>query len=130
MERKIELLMNPENLPYAVNGNVMVEWENLDEGICGDYDPDDPNDVNLLRFSVYFGNGSCWEPVDDASYCTEMPADTDIEILNKAVHFLAKEYGEVLNDDPLASVKKLGEALSWIAPDWFKNRNKGKGMAN
>lgn len=123
MERKIELLMNPENLPCAVNGNVMVEWENIGEGYRGDYNPDDPFDMNLLRFSVYLGENCCWEPVDDASYCTLMPATADIETLKRAARFLAKEYGEALNDDPFTSVKKMGETLSWIAPDWFEEES-------
>ena len=31
-------------------GGVRVCWEDIGEGICGDYDPDDPDDIPLLRF--------------------------------------------------------------------------------
>jgi len=35
-----------------IRDNIMVEWVELGEGLCGDYNPDDPDDIELLRFDV------------------------------------------------------------------------------
>ena len=89
-------------------GPVRVGWCNLGEGYFGDYDEDDPEDVNLLRFDVDL-NG---EPVDDASYCTQVPADTPDLTLIKLLHIIMNEI-----HDPLMSgdgIKRLCESLSWI----------------
>lgn len=48
----------------AVNGEFALEFVELGEGMSGDFNPDDPDDVELLRVDVY-RNG---EQVD--SYCT------------------------------------------------------------
>lgn len=93
---------------WASRGPVLVQFENLDEGHCGDYDPDDPEDENLLRFTVYH-NG---EQVNDASYCTNIRADADREAVKKAAERILRE----VYDPVMAgySVKKLCEGLSWI----------------
>lgn len=104
---------------FAENDLIRVEWYNADEGWCGDYNPEDPEDQNLLRFDVYIKRDGFWDPVEDASYCTRMPADTCPDILKAALRMLLKEYTEALRSDPECSVKKLGEAMSWMSPDWF-----------
>lgn len=93
-----------------------AEWENIGEGWSGDYDPDDPDDVNLLRFTIYIKNDDGeWEQVDDASYCTSVPCDTPEEELKSKLETIFKEYRDVINEyPPDISVKKLGETLSWI----------------
>ena len=113
-----------EGLPAAIDRNVKVEWTDCGEGLVAKYDAKDPNDIHLLHFDVYIVRDGSWVAVDDASYCTLMPADTDPEILQRAVKYLAKEYADILADDPDpdTSVKKLGESMSWIAPDWFLNK--------
>ena len=109
-----------EETPMRIeDGKIRCEWSNIGEGICGDYDPDDPNDVNLLRFDVYIRENGAWEAVDDASYCTQMPASTDSVILEKALRHIFLEYKDALDVYPHCSVKKLGERLSWISPDDF-----------
>lgn len=109
-----------EGLPAAIDRNIKVEWTDIGEGLSGDYDPDNPEDISLLRFDVYVVRDGQWSEVDDASYCTQMPAGTDVETLKRAAAYLAKKYADVLTDDPDTSVKKLGERLSWISPDWFQ----------
>ena len=47
---------------------IRVEWEDIGEGICGDYNPEDPDDIPLLRFSVSILLDGQWEAVEDASY--------------------------------------------------------------
>ena len=111
-----------DGLPVAIFHNVKVEWNDCDEGLHGDYDPDNPDDIHLLRFDVSVVRDGRWSEVADASYCTQMPADTDPEILKRAVKYFAKEYAAVLKNDPEASVEKLGEQLSWISPEWHALR--------
>lgn len=126
--------VDPNKLTIAINGDddivmsihddvLRVDWYNADEGICGDYDPDDPEDVNLLRFDVYIkGNedGSKeWLEVTDASYCTNMPATASEDVLEKALRYIFNRYREVISGPTHPSVKKLGEALSHIAEDDF-----------
>ena len=73
-----------------VENDVRVQFVELGEGLNGDYNPDDPNDVELLRFDVYVrpegdeqdygldefvaedGTGS-WVDPGGASYCTNVP---------------------------------------------------------
>ena len=70
----------------VIRGDRKVEWVDIGEGWNGDYDPDDPDDTALLRFDVLeltnihglFSDSPVmeWEVLDDASYCTQMPADS------------------------------------------------------
>lgn len=46
--------------------DIIVEWEDIGEGLAGDYNPDDPHDVPLLRFTIQGG------PFDGLSYCTDI----------------------------------------------------------
>ena len=87
---------------------VTVELDDIGEGLSGDYDPKDKDDVPLLRFTVLKGN----EPVEDASYCTQVP--TNITIV-EATKILGAIMNEVL--EPIMqghSIKKMCERLSCI----------------
>ena len=97
-----------------VKDNVKVIWENIGEGYNGDYDEEDPEDDNLLRFTVYVKEDECWMQVDDSSYCTYVTADTDNEKLMELLNVLMVEFYNVLHYDIYASVKKLGETMSFI----------------
>ncbi len=110
--------MDNDKLPELIRGNVKVEWVNLGEGWSGDYDEDDPDDQNLLRFDVSKrGPDGEWEEVPDASYCTRMPADTDTHILENALlHIMDTIYDDVSNH---GKAKRLCESLSWISPKTF-----------
>ena len=98
-----------------VKDNVKVIWENIGEGYNGDYDENDPDDENLLRFTVYVKDDDVWNEVDDSSYCTNVSADTDDDELMALLHILMTEFYDVLHYDIYASVKKLGERMSWIS---------------
>ena len=102
-----------------VKGSVKVELVELGEGFCGDYDPTDPDDMELLRFDVSRrGESGEWEEVPDASYCTLLPALMSDAKKEKALKLLMDEfYAPVTNGQ---SVKRLGEKMSWIAPDWLE----------
>ena len=102
------------------SGNVKVEWVNLGEGLSGDYDETDPEDLNLLRFDVYLLNRDTgeWEDPGNASYCTQMPADTSPEVLVKALQRIMDEVESPLEDG--SSYKRILEELSWMEPSWFE----------
>ena len=98
-----------------VKDNVKVIWENIGEGYYGDYDEENSEDENLLRFTVYVNEEGEWIEVDDASYCTTVTADTDNGKLMELLNVLMDEFYDVLHYDIYASVKKLGERMSWIS---------------
>jgi hypothetical protein len=102
---------------------VMVEWDDsTNEGISGDYDPDDPNDIPLLRFYVNKLVSNEWEELPDASYCTQVDARTSNDIQRKLLQVLMDEvYEEVKSGH---SIKKLCEQLSWIDPSWVDTPRK------
>jgi len=95
----------------TANG-VTVELDDIGEGLSGDYDPEDKDDVPLLRFTVSklttFGN----EPVDDASYCTQVPTNITIVEATKILGAIMNEVFEPVTQGH--SIKKMCERLSWI----------------
>ena len=106
-----------DDVPLRIYDELLsVEWYNAGEGCCGDYNPDDPGDVNLLRFDVCVFNGEDWEDIDDASYCTLVPANADDNQLASNLYYIFRQYRNVIDRYPVEhSVKKLGESLSWIS---------------
>ena len=98
--------------------NLRIEWIDLGEGLHGDYEPDNPEDIHLLRFDLYENIYGEWEMVDDCSYCTLMPLDTPDNILMKGLEYLMEEFTNAICGG--YSGKKTGERLSWISPDWFE----------
>ena len=111
--------MYEDGILELVRDNVKVEWVNLGEGWDGDYDPDDPEDTNLLRFDV-----SCrdsindeWSEVDDGSYCTQMPANTPSKILMLAlVEIMDLIYNDIMS---VGRSKRICEKMSWLCPEDF-----------
>lgn len=99
-------------IPELIDGDVRVTWSELGEGYNGFYNPEDPEDNELLRFDVYRWDGIDWEPVDDASYCTRVTVDTPPERQTE----LLRQIMDVVKDDVLAgiSIKRKCELLSWI----------------
>lgn len=95
------------------SGNVRVEIEWIGEGIQGDYDEDDSEDIPLLRFSVYKREeGDYWEEVDDASYCTQLPATIHPNIARRAARYIMDWVEAPLKEG--YSIKKICERLSWL----------------
>ena len=103
--------------PVSIQGEVVrADWYYAGEGLYGDYNPEDPDDIQLLRFDVYTRSkdGDEWRPVDDASYCTYVPLNEDRAVLVWKLREIYNEYNDVLSCDREISVKKMGEVLSWI----------------
>lgn len=98
---------------------VSIAWAELGEGMSGDYNEEDPNDVELLRFDIYRLVDGEWEAVDNGSYCTLMPVDTPADIQYKALEFLMDRLHDAVVND---THKKIAEAMSWIEPGWVSEK--------
>ena len=97
-----------DDLPVIEDDLIRIKWVNIGEGIHGDYNENNPNDVNLLRFdvSVKTDDGT-WEDIEDASYCTQVPADTPKDDLKELLLILYNRYSSEITSYPLeCSVKK------------------------
>ena len=96
-----------------IQNNVRVcLHDETNEGWNGDFDPDDPNDCLLLRFDVDFMDNGSWEPVDNGSMCTRLPADLEPVKAQQALQIIMNEVGDAVRAG--ISIKKACEHLSWI----------------
>jgi hypothetical protein len=96
-------------------GRNRVLLEDIGEGLSGDYDPDDPTDTPLLRFSIDERNDvGEWCDVNNASYCTQLPAT-----INEAMGQYALDYiiQNVANPITSGTHKRICEKLSWLSPE-------------
>lgn len=98
-----------------VRGRVAVEWSELGEGLHGDYDPDDPDDVELLRFDfwIWSEEEDCWVGPEDTSYCTAFPVQTPVRWKRAGLEAMMDEAGE---DVLSGNARRTCERLSWIGP--------------
>lgn len=96
-----------------IDGNIKVAWVALGEGRDGDYNPDDPDDVELLRFDTYYMKDGEWEAFDDGSYCTATPVNTPTAALAAGLVEIAFEVKAAYEAGH--SVKKTCEQLSWVS---------------
>lgn len=98
-------------MEYSKRG-VRIEWEYIGEGWEGDYNPEDPNDEPMLRFTVLRLVDGDWEQVDDSSYCTMVNVYTSKKILKEYLELI---YRHVAEDVVIGkSIKKACEWLSWL----------------
>src|ERR1035438_10070773 len=101
-----------------IRGDLRLDWDELGEGISGDYDPDNPADVELLRFTLYHIEDNEWAEIDDASYCTNVSVATDTVGRQRLLVGLMDEFFPAAGSGN--SVKKLAERLSWIDEEWYQ----------
>ena len=96
-----------------IRGDRKVVLEYIGEGGSGDYDPEDPNDEPLLRFTVYERHGSDWdaaEAMQDASYCTNLPTSISDAEAMQALDVIMRE------TEGKPSIKRICEQLSHLSP--------------
>ena len=101
----------------VIIGNKKITWEYIGEGQCEYYNPDDPEDVPLLRFSCDEMIDGEWQQMDNASYCTGMPVQTPKRYLLIAAGIIY----DAINTD--GSYKKELEYLSHFCPDDFLTKS-------
>ena len=119
---------DPESFVDVVveRGNRRVTWEYIGEGESGDYDPRDPDDTPLLRFSCdrldedfnpgcESGGASPWIGMEDASYCTYMPATASIDHLLRGAGVIL----EAIDTD--GSYRRRLQELSWLCRADFEH---------
>lgn len=96
-----------------ISGKTMVVLEYLDEGYNGDYMETDPDDVPLLRFSIYEKKGKEWEQVERGSMCTGLPITITKKQQDQVLkHIMSKVKGK-------ESIKRIVEDLSFMDEGWF-----------
>lgn len=109
------------------DGRFKAVWEWIGEGRSGDYNPADPNDFPILRFTCYVapnadrtnvGGASFWEQIEDASFCTAMDARTPRPLLRKALkkavlRELVSSYPEHKRDMAWLSFLNAEEVSGW-----------------
>jgi len=99
-----------------VKGDLKVMWSDIGEGWDGDYNPDNPDDVELLRFDVMeLAEDGVWESVDNGSYCTAMPVGSSEKMLKTGLELIL----EAVECNRETGVKRVLEELSWMNPSWF-----------
>ena len=89
-----------------VEGEYRVSWVNLDEGYNGDYDPEDEEDENLLRFDVEVLTKDEWE--SKCSYCTFVPANSEESVLQEKL----RKIMDAIKSVPKSRIKKVCEKLT------------------
>jgi hypothetical protein len=107
-----------EGTMELISDRVKISWEDIGEGLCGEYNPSDEKDVALYRFYVEEFKDGEWQEVEDASYCTQVPVSTPDETLRGLLEVLMDHFYVPVMDGQ--SVKKLGERMSWVDPSWVE----------
>jgi hypothetical protein len=112
-------------------GAVTMELVYLGEGHDGDYDPDDPGDVALLRVHVFAELGDRHLNVADASYCPQVPVGTPGPVLRALLSHMMSTAGPVIGaglqeldepeglsngDEVHAGARRVMAELSWVSP--------------
>lgn len=102
------------------NSFLRIEMVNIGEGYNGDYNPNDPEDCELLRVDVYYkkDDEGSWLNETAYSYCTCFPVDEAAEKKQKALNYLFDQYNSFIAAHPGESLKSLSERMSYLAPSW------------
>ena len=114
-------------LDNAVNDEpiVRVSFRDIGEGICGDYDPKNPEDKKLLRMDVdlAFPGEDDFSEIPGASACTQLPVGTDPKLLEQTAAAAAELTKGLVNEakdrdfqSSFSSIVHLVEYLSWSDP--------------
>tara|TARA_B100000809_G_scaffold262776_1_gene314525 strand:- start:369 stop:776 length:408 start_codon:yes stop_codon:yes gene_type:complete len=120
----MESLIDFEDI-VLIQGEKKIVWEWIGEGKFGDFDPDDPDDVALLRFSCYeflpedrdTGAEADWYALSDASYCTRLSIDSPLQLLVMT----SGDILSILNSG--AGIRIKLSKLSWVSTsDKLKKR--------
>ena len=102
-----EIVVKSESIPKL---EVCLHWD-CQEGWCEEYNPDDPDDEPLLRFDVMYKRNV----EDNGSYCTQLKATDNRELLTRAAAAILKEAGDCFDGKGFSGgFKKTMEWLSWI----------------
>jgi hypothetical protein len=125
------------NLMQRLQGGVFMEVRLNDikveltndchEGVDGDFDPKNPYDLPLLRFYVSEKVKGRWEPIEDTSHCTQIPATTPRTEQRRLAKIICRVVYNYHKSG--VSLKKICEGLSWIHPVNKRTRRTDDGTA-
>ena len=87
-----------------------------EEGLAGEYDPEDPSDVHLLRIDIQNKVDGQWGTAENGSTCTLVPIDTDEDEKQRLLALAVKYLTRATRDG--GSLKRAVERLSWMEPLW------------
>lgn len=106
---------DPVGPPYVefLERPFRLRWVRLGEGLWGEYNPEDPDDVELLRFELMKPDGQQgWEYVKNGGYCTQFKVASPRVVQRAGLWVLAEKLGEDLIDD--RQVRRTFEEASHI----------------
>lgn len=91
-----------------------ASWVCLGEGASGDFDPEDPEDQELLRFDLEFleDGDSEFQEVPNGSCCTNVALPVSKAELENGLEYILNALPNPY--DPEVSVKGICEELSWM----------------
>jgi hypothetical protein len=92
------------------NKNFSITLEYIGEGTDGDYDPEDENDIPLLRYDVCEKVNGEWEPLRNGSACCRLSPSEKRADLKKA----AKQMLEIVSKTDPQHLNFVVQLLSWI----------------
>jgi hypothetical protein len=109
----------------VIKDNIRLVWEDIGEGWSGDYNDEDPDDTPLLRFSIDWRENanSDWEGLNDASYCTGLPIDTDTDTLCEYAESIIASLSST-KEKP-TGYKRTLERWSWLGIEDLNLPQKG-----
>lgn len=106
----------------VIDGPVKVSFDYIGEGVSGDYDPEDPSDVALLRLDVlvsaecgYGGEETddpAWLYPQDGSICTQVAEGDDERIRMDVLAYAAAVLRTAVETG--GSVKHVMDRLSYL----------------
>lgn len=101
-----------ETVIYEIPHKARVEFEWIGEGLNGDYDADDPDDVPVLRFTATdlaadVPDEHPSRSAQDNSFATMMPATLPRAVVESVAKFLAHELADLPR-------WKILEERSWL----------------
>lgn len=102
----------------AVRGDVLVQFYHSGEGYEDDFDPSNPDDRPLYRFSIAHKNqDDAWEWIDKATYCTEIPCEFEGEVVQSfARQLLDLVYNPLSMGQDIRAICET--ASEWTADDF------------
>lgn len=94
--------------------HVKVAIVNLGEGRFGDYEEDNPDDINFLRFDVYLFDETTklWEIDSNGSCCTSLPATVPMKTVKLFAERVLSTTLSAIKED-LSLKLELGR-LTWL----------------
>lgn len=100
------------------SGNIGVSLEFIGEGIDGDYNADDPQDVPLLRFYLMELDEDGNFLDTDGSACCEVSNNTSPDERNRFLVLALRAAVEMRKAIPGCGWKHFAGAISWKGVDW------------